>query len=350
MRHSSQQALLAEGEARVAKEEIIMAKISVIIPIYNTSAYLKRCMDSVLMQTHTDLEIILINDGSTDQSPELCDQYALADQRVRVIHQANGGLSAARNAGMAIATGEYLGFVDSDDWIEPDTYEYLLELLTANQADIAEARHEVAYSINHQMSEVAEVVEVFEGDAILIRYFEHNEFGVWLRLYKREIFTDVLFDVGRINEDVVAGYLALRNADRLVTSNQPKVYYFSNPVGISESPLRKRDMDLLFAGERLDELTADCGNERLRKLALTKKHRSPFTLLVKMTLFGCSTELDIKQTKRELQAEVRRHYGFLMASHMPLNRKILLTGCVICYPLVRLAGAAYLAIMRARAR
>jgi glycosyltransferase involved in cell wall biosynthesis len=329
-----------------------MALISVIIPVYNTSAFLERCMRSVLGQTHTDLEVIMINDGSTDNSGELCDAWAAEDARVKVIHQANGGLSRARNAGLEIATGDYIAFVDSDDWIEPDMYAYLLGLLEQTQAEIAEATHEVAYSINHQMRSVPEKVEVFEGDDILIRYFEHNEFGMWLRLYKSETFADVRFDAGRINEDVVAGFLALRNASRLVTSNQPKVYYYSNPVGISESPLRQRDLDLLFAGERLDELTADMGQEasaiRIRQLALTKKYRSPFTLLVKMAIFGCSAELDEKQISRELHASVREHYGFLMRSNMPFNRKIMLTGVRFCYPLFKIAGSIYHFILRRR--
>ena len=327
-----------------------MTKISIIIPVYNTAVYLKRCLDSVLGQTHGDLEIIVIDDGSTDGSPALCDEYAGRDPRIKVIHQANAGQSAARNLGLKLATGEYLGFVDSDDWVMPDTFAYLLSLLEQTQADIAEVAHEVAYSEGHRMQSPPEKIQVFEGDDILIHYFEHNEFAVWLRLYKQQVFSDVLFDAGRINEDVVAGFLALRNANRLVSSNQAKYFYFSNPIGISESPLQKRDMDLIFAGERLDGLTAECGNERLRKLAMTKKYRSYFTLLVKMALFGCSPELDARQTEHELRAELFKHYGFLMASTMPVNRKILLTGCRFAYPLVRAAAALYRAILRRRAR
>jgi len=326
-----------------------MALITVIVPIYNSAAYLDRCLKTVLNQTHTELEIILVNDGSTDSSPELCDRYAESDSRVRVIHQENKGLSGARNAALEIAAGDYIGFVDSDDWIEPDMYAYLLGLLQSHQADIAEISYEIAHAADHRMRTSPEVIKTFAGEEILIRFFENNEFGVWMRLYSRQVLEDVRFDLGRINEDVVFGYLALNNAEQLVFSNQPKYHYFSNPRGISESPLRKRDRDLLYAGQRLDELTADIGNDRLRKLALTKKHRSPFTLLVKMTLFGCSAELDEAEIRRELRADIRKNYRFLMASRIPINRKILLTGCRFCYPLVRFAGRAYLVIIRARA-
>ena len=323
-----------------------MAKISIIIPVYNTAVYLRRCLDSVLNQTHEDIEVVLVNDGSTDGSAALCDQYAADDSRVRVIHQQNGGLSAARNAGLKIITGEYLGFVDSDDWVLPDTYAYLLGLIEQEQADIAEIAHEVAYSEKHLMKERPEKIEVFRGEQILVHYFELNEFSVGFRLYRSQVFSNVSFEIGRINEDVVAGFLALRNADCLVNSNQTKYFYYSNPVGISESPLRLRDMDLLYAGERLDELTVDSTDERLRKLALTKKYRSYFTLLVKMTIFGCSVELDQKQTERELKVAIKQHYGFLMSSQMPLNRKIMLTGCRFCYPMVKLAAVVYRSFRR----
>jgi glycosyltransferase involved in cell wall biosynthesis len=325
-----------------------VAKISVIIPVFNTAEYLERCLQSVLAQSHFDLEVILIDDGSTDGSSQLCDQFAHTDQRVQVVHQANAGLSAARNVGLDRASGDYIGFVDSDDWIEPDMYSYLLDQLQQADADIAEIVLEVAMSASHQMRKTVEQLQVFTGEDILIHYFEHNEFGIWLRLYKRQVLADVRFDLGRINEDVVAGFLALSNAKRLVFSNQPKYYYFSNPIGISESPLRARDLDLLYAGDRLDDLTANTTNQHLRRLVLTKKYRSPFTLLVKMTLFGCNVELDEQQTRLQLRAQVREHYSFLMKSQMPLNRKILLTGCRFCYPLVKLAASVYRSLLHAK--
>ena len=113
--------------------------ISIIVPVYNVGQYLDRCMTSILQQTYRRLEIILVDDGSTDSSPAKCDAYARKDSRVRVIHKPNGGLSDARNAGLAVASGDYIGYVDSDDWIEPDMYERLEKALRENGADIAMA-------------------------------------------------------------------------------------------------------------------------------------------------------------------------------------------------------------------
>ena len=104
-----------------------MPQISVIVPVYKVEQYLKRCVDSILHQTFSDLEVILVDDGSPDNCPAMCDELAKADKRIRVIHKENGGLSSARNAGMKIAQGKYIGFVDSDDDVEPDMYETMLE-------------------------------------------------------------------------------------------------------------------------------------------------------------------------------------------------------------------------------
>jgi len=323
-----------------------MPTVSVIIPVYNAAAYLSRCMDSVLGQTHGDLEVILVDDGSTDDSPALCDDYALRDPRVKVLHQANGGASAARNNGLDHATGELVAFVDSDDWIVLDAYAYLLDLMQQNDSDIAEAMLEVAYSASHRMQQPPVQISLFEGEDILIHYLMHNEYQMGIRLYRRAMFHDVRFDVGRITEDVQAGFEALSNARRLVVSNQHTYFYFSNPVGISESPLCKHDFDLLYTGQRLDDLTVDTPNAKLRRLALTKKYRAPFTLLIKMALFGCSAELDQRQTEKQLVREVRGHYRFLMGSSMPLNRKLLLTASCISYPLVKLAASLYHRLFR----
>ena len=114
-----------------------MKKISVIIPVYNTEKYLKRCVDSVREQTYGNLEIILVDDGSPDGCPQMCDAFAAEDDRIKVIHKENAGVAAARNTGLDVATGEYLTFVDSDDYIAPEMYQSLLDVLMQTDSDIA---------------------------------------------------------------------------------------------------------------------------------------------------------------------------------------------------------------------
>ncbi|WP_227166600.1 glycosyltransferase, partial [Enterococcus faecium] len=114
-----------------------MCEISIIVPVYKVEKYLRKCVDSILAQTFTDFEVILVDDGSPDNSGKICDEYAEKDNRVRVIHKENGGLSSARNAGIDVARGKYLGFVDSDDYIDEDMYEILYENLKIHDADIS---------------------------------------------------------------------------------------------------------------------------------------------------------------------------------------------------------------------
>ena len=112
-------------------------KISIIVPVYKVEKYLDKCVNSIVGQTYKNLEIILVDDGSPDNCPAMCDEWAQKDSRIKVIHKKNGGLSSARNAGLDACTGDYIGFVDSDDWIEPDMYEYLLNIGMKNNADVS---------------------------------------------------------------------------------------------------------------------------------------------------------------------------------------------------------------------
>ncbi|MDR0501400.1 MAG: glycosyltransferase [Coriobacteriales bacterium] len=346
-------------------EEDKLPLISVIIPVYNVQSYLRRCIDSVLAQTYRNLQIILVDDGSTDDSGTICEQYAAIDNRIVVVHRKNGGLSVARNTGLAIAKGSYIAFVDSDDWLASDMYSYLYGLIVKHDCDIAECKYEIANSSEHQMSIVKPKEEVFANKDILKEFLRRNEYGFWMRLYARhtvmidataDSFTNnnveknssydssfpqvALFDAGRINEDIAAGYIALSHAKRMVFSNLPKYYYFFNVAGITSSPLRKKDFDLLFACERLDELSKMESGE-LRALAELKINRAPFTLLVKMALFGCSSELDERTTAQQLLTMVRENRNLLLASSMPKNRKMMLRLACRSYPLLKLTARLY---------
>jgi glycosyltransferase involved in cell wall biosynthesis len=313
--------------------------ISLIIPVYNVAQFLGRCMDSVLTQSHSDLEIILIDDGSSDGSGALCDSYAKLDSRVSVLHTENRGLSAARNLGIEQAGGAYLGFVDSDDWLAPDMYEYLLGLLQREDADVAVVDYQIAGSAAETIRNPPERTSLYTGEDILTYYLKTNEYGVWMRLYKRQLFSNARFDEGRIYEDVVGVFRALKNARRMVVSNQKKYYYFKNPDGISYRPMSKKDFDLLYSGDQLVAAVASCdctnAGPELQKLAETKRRRAYFTLLIRMAITGCDDQLDEDEVAKELRRELKKHYRFLMRSNMPPNRKLLMTLVCLNYKLVK---------------
>jgi Glycosyltransferases involved in cell wall biogenesis len=183
------------------KEEI--NKISIIVPIYKVEPYLRQCVDSIINQTYKNIEIILIDDGSPDKCPVICDKYAIMDKRIRVIHKVNGGLSDARNAGLEIATGDYLGFVDGDDWISLTMYEELIHAALEYDADIS------CCGYNHMDNTVVLESKLFsekkQGSRIdLLRdIFCKNidNVVVWNKIYKKKLFKGVKFPFGEIHED-----------------------------------------------------------------------------------------------------------------------------------------------------
>jgi glycosyltransferase involved in cell wall biosynthesis len=181
--------------------------ISIIIPVYNMEKYLDRCVHSVLNQTYENLEIILVDDGSTDNSPNMCDNYALKDSRIKVVHKENGGLSDARNAGLRIATGDYIGYVDSDDWIEPNMYECMYKACAGNNAQLAVCRYFREYD-DKTVDDGTSKVEIFSRDEILRIYITDKEGymvynSVWSKLFKRELVEGMLFPKGKNSEDIM---------------------------------------------------------------------------------------------------------------------------------------------------
>jgi glycosyltransferase involved in cell wall biosynthesis len=179
------------------------AVISIIIPVYNVEKFLRKCLTSVIEQTFSDIEILLIDDGSTDKSGIICDEYAKIDKRIKVFHKKNGGLSSARNFGIDNATGDYLGFVDSDDYIERDMYETLLNLIEDNNADMSMcALYDIYCGKPLKVNKEIETFVVCREDAIRME-FEAEIVSVTAvnKLYKKELFEDLRYPLGKTAED-----------------------------------------------------------------------------------------------------------------------------------------------------
>lgn len=206
--------------------------ISVIIPVYNVSRYLKQCVDSVLNQSYRNLEIILVDDGSTDDSGLLCDKYALSDSRIVVIHKENGGLSDARNVGIAAARGDYIGFVDSDDFIHTEMYRVLADAIEDNEADIAMANWQFFLDgrENDLRDDRTGSILAFEGMETL-EFLIYGAGGyrvslsVWDRLYRREIVENLFFPKGKCYEDVVWSVKIFYRARKGVYVDKSLYYY-----------------------------------------------------------------------------------------------------------------------------
>lgn len=204
--------------------------VSVIVPVYNTEAYIKRCLDSILNQNYRNLEIILINDGSTDNSPAICDFYAETDSRIRVIHKENGGQSSARNIGLDVCTGDYISFIDSDDWIESGMYATLLDHLEKYGASLAVCGRYDAYE-DASKKKVGKSIEndgVFDAYDVLpeMAIGRLSDFSVCDKLFHRELWQNTRFPEGEIYEDFAVMYKVLIEAERVVLCKDAFYVYF----------------------------------------------------------------------------------------------------------------------------
>ena len=221
--------------------------ISVIVPVYNVEKYLNRCIDSIINQTYKNLEIILVDDGSTDSSGKLCDDSKEKDTRIIVIHKINGGLSSARNAGLDIMTGEYVMFVDSDDYISENCVEYLYALILKTKSQIAIGNYARTSGSQCLVSHVQENVEQISGREALNRQFGKDTVqyvSAWAKLYEAELFKQLRFPEGRLHEDEGTTYKALYFSDSVVVSNSAVYAYYCNPESITKKPKKKNYQDL----------------------------------------------------------------------------------------------------------
>lgn len=212
-----------------------MKKLSVIVPIYNVEKFLRRCIDSIINQSYSNLEIILVDDGSPDNCGKICDEYAALDNRIKVIHQANGGLSAARNIGIDSATGEYVAFIDSDDYIASNMYDEMISLMETNDLDIISCNAFIAKGKKIIGCCGNGELEIYDRDTILVKALQDYDNSAWNKVYKKEAIGKVRFPVGRIFEDTATAYLFFNNIKKAGHINKAYYYYYRNPNSITQT-------------------------------------------------------------------------------------------------------------------
>ena len=241
--------------------------ISVIVPVFNVAGYLPQCVDSILSQDYGNLEVILIDDGSTDGSGEICDRYAALDSRVRVIHQKNGGAAAAKNAGLRLATGEYLAFADSDDYLEPGAYGFLMKALLETGADAAQGSFREVYRNRAEEQRISE--EILEGYDYLLRFPKDFSCALlWNKLYRRALFDGVFFEEGHKIDDEYFTYQGFLQPRKVVRMDRVVYNY------------RKRASSVMSSPESAERLVLDCldsaAKRRQRILDTLPQLREPF--------------------------------------------------------------------------
>ena len=292
--------------------------VSVIIPVYKVEQYLDRCLLSVLNQSYSHLEIILVDDGSPDNCPRMCDEYANKDSRIRVIHKKNGGLSSARNAALDIMSGDYCFFVDSDDFIQAGAIEYLVRLSLKHDADLIQctfdwgSKDEFTTLPNYK----EDVPVLYEDNAI----FSSHDNNVTLcgKLFRSVLWKDVRMPIGKLNEDDYTTWKLYYRANIVVVTDLKLYYNFVNSEGISAG--LKKVPNITYPMEAYCERISFFDEIGEHELSDLSKWRYSLYLMLAM-----GSENIIEEDKATLVKEYRRVYkDVLMCNKVPIAHKILI--------------------------
>ena len=282
-----------------------MSEISIIVPVYNVEKYLENCIESILNQTFKDFELILVDDGSTDNSGKICDIYEKKDSRIKVIHKNNGGLSSARNTGLDIACGKYVGFIDSDDSIHPRMYEMLYDLIKKYESDISCCNYKKIYDIFKDEYENVNSLEVIEMSNIeAIKNLYDKEIGVKLviacnKLYRKNLFDNIRYKVGRLHEDEFMAHRILYNSKKITYVDNELYYYLQREGSIMSQISYKRKVDALLS--KSDRMRF-CNKVGLTSMSdnICKIYEFDFFNLYKQLLNECSVNAEfLKEIRRD---------------------------------------------------
>lgn len=312
-----------------------MPLISIITPVYNVEKYIHRCIDSILAQTVSDFELILVDDGSPDNCGAVCDEYAAKDGRVRVIHQENRGQAAARNRALDVARGEYIAFVDSDDWVHPQYLEVLYRNIRDNQADVSVCGHRKVTEVVpfQEPDPSAEVLS--GGDFVRMGLTGKIPNRIWIlcdKLFRRECFEHIRMPEGRINEDNATVYKVLYESRRVAFCDEILYFYFYNESSTVNQAFRRKHLDWLlvpeemirYFSEKQDGVLVDrC--KRMYLSALEDMFRK-----VKANLNEPALERELREKLRQMYREEKTRYPITIRTH-PGLMEILYPKCAYLY-------------------
>ncbi|WP_416201264.1 MAG: hypothetical protein ACFWUD_03660 [Thermocaproicibacter melissae] len=303
--------------------------ISVIVPIYNVERYLRKCVDSILHQTYSNLEILLVDDGSPDGCPAICDEYAAQDSRIKVIHKKNGGASDARNAGLKSMNGDFVSFVDGDDFVADDYIQTLYNLLITNGGDIACIQF-IHYYPDYPEKTLPKQIDKMDYEVLnqhdalkKMMYFDGLESGVHCKLYKSSLFKGIQFPVGRVlGEDLETTYKLFLKSQKIINCYAQKYYYLQRDDSAEHRPFTPSKMDLLDACTNLrkDVLTV---YPDLRNAWNCRFFCANFHLLLMIPQKQCKKQADI------LKANIQKYRGNILRD--PYARKKAKVAALLSY-------------------
>ena len=297
--------------------------ISIVVPIYNVEKYLRNCIDSIIKQTYTNLEIILVDDGSLDNCGKICDEYKEKDNRIKVIHKQNGGLSDARNAGIDIATGKYIAFIDSDDYIAPNFIEKLYNLCIKNNAELSECDFQ---KVTEECNDIIENTnqeeeKVLDGKKFIERLDGKSAVRtvvVWNKLYRREIFNNLRFPKGKLNEDEFTTYKIFYDVKKIAITTEQLYFYRYSPDSIMNKKFNKKRLDILEALEVRLDFFKEKKEQKLYEMTLKKYMNKLITMDMLCKRF-LSQE---KEIRNNIKHKYNSRYSEILHTDISLKLKI----------------------------
>lgn len=301
-------------------------KISIIVPVYKVEQYLERCVNSLTNQTYKNIEIILVDDGSPDQCPQMCDGYAGEDSRIKVIHKKNGGLSDARNAGLDAATGEYIAFVDSDDWVEPDFIEQLYVNAKKEDADISIIGCTLVWDDGRRKPVSNDKgYYVFDNEKAIREMLAQRKFGcmVCQKMYRKQIFDTVRFPVGKLYEDVAVSMPTFLKARKVVFSGNHGYNYYQRNDSIVNSKFDERKLYFLECCQNIIKYS-----DKHEKMYDTEAHIFYLRALMMFALTLYQNSENEKNTEY-IEQEIKKNKKYIWNNmYLELRKKVVLS--LIC--------------------
>lgn len=288
-------------------------KISVIVPVYNVAPYLSRTLDSILAQTYSSIEVILVDDGSTDDTGAICDQYSAKDNRIVVIHKSNAGVSAARNDGLRVATGDYIGFVDGDDLLEKDMLKILVKNAKKYRADISvcnmdtvdvDGRLETVYEYTTKSMDAEEIVQgyFFNQSVKSIMYSQCN------KIFSRKVLSGIEFRPYRYCEDILFVFEAVLNSDRIYYDNRIGYHYIHRKNSAMTSHFSEKRLEYVFAAR---ELVAACVRQYPQYSQEAERWAYYHTLVTMRQIVSSGQKKRFKEFYSENRKYLQQKRGFL---------------------------------------
>lgn len=297
--------------------------VSIIVPVYRVEKYLAKCVDSILNQTYKNFELILVDDGSPDNCGKICDEYAIKDDRVRVFHKENGGLSDARNYGIKKAKCEWIVFIDSDDYIKEDYIETLVKICEddcqigiVSYSYVYEDYKEKKYSAKNNRTKKYNTNEALTT----MLYQKEFDTAAWGKIYKRELFNKIEFPTGKIYEDISTIYKVFLKSNKIAYCNSKKYMYLQRKDSIMGRNFKLKDMDYIYESEKMLNSIKSLNNPELLEAAICRYTNANFSILLKI---GKNQDY-IKQRKEILKNIKNYRKQVLLNSKSRLKTKIAL--------------------------